>query len=153
MSNKNVLVDRLTSVFGAPERVDDPAAFVGEIKRITAGFSDRALDQAASVLITHGGKSWPAPKEIVQACADSQEAIDIRTGEQKPKKKQPWDAATEKGETWAREFCRSTEIGDRAFADGWGKSLYLWAKSYAEDCYNRDMPPRPSQRRTRPTTP
>lgn len=142
----NVLIDRLTSIFGAPERVDDVAAFVSELKRITAGFSPDALDQAASALIADGGKSWPAPKTIVQACVDAQEAIAIRHGRPKPKGDHPWDEAAENGERWAREFCKSTEIGQRAFAEGWGKSLYLWAKSYAQQSYNRNAPPNPSHR-------
>jgi hypothetical protein len=142
----NVLIDRLTSVFGAPERIDDLAAFVSELKRITAGFSPDALDQAASMLIAHGGNSWPPPKAIVQACVDAQETLAIRHGRPQPKNKYPWDEAAEKGERWAREFCNSTEIGRRAFSEGWGKSLYLWANSYAQHSYNRDTPPNPSQR-------
>jgi hypothetical protein len=142
----NILIDRLTNVFGAPERVDNVEGFIGELKRITAGFSPDALDQAASVLIADGGKSWPAPKAIVQACVDAQEALAIRKGRLQPKKKYPWDVAAEKGEDWAREFCESTEIGQRAFAEGWGKSLYLWAKSYAQESYKADRPPDPAHR-------
>jgi hypothetical protein len=142
----NVLIDRLTSMFGAPERVDDVVAFVRELTRITAGFSRDALDQAASALIADGGKSWPAPKAIVQACVDAQEALAIRLGRPQPKHKYPWNEATEKAERWAREFCKSTEIGQRAFTEGWGKSLYLWASSYAQASYNRDTPPNPSHR-------
>lgn len=142
----NVLIDRLTSVFGAPERVDDVVAYVGELKRVTAGFSPDALDQAASALIADGGKSWPAPKAIVQACVEAQEALAIRHGRLQPREKQPWDEASEKGEKWAREFCRSTEIGHRSFTEGWGRSLYLWAKSYAQESYKRNVPPNPSHR-------
>jgi hypothetical protein len=142
----NVLVDRLTSVFGAPERVDDVGAYVAELKRITAGFSPAALDHAASALIADGGKSWPSPKTIVQACVDAQETLAIRSGRPQPKEKWPWDEAEQKSEKWAREFCKSNEIGQRAFAEGWGKNLYLWAKSYAQDCYNRDTLPNPMHR-------
>lgn len=143
---ENILIDRLTNVFGAPERVENVDGFVGELKRITKLFSHDALDQAASALIADGGKSWPAPKAIVQACVDAQEALAIRHGRLQPKKNQPWNEAEEKGETWARDFCKSTEIGQRAFSEGWGKSLYLWAKSYAQESYKRDTPPNPSHR-------
>ena len=142
----NVLIDRLTSVFGAPERVDNVEAYVAEIARITAGFSRDALDQAASNLIAGGGKSWPPPKSIVNACVDAQEALAIRQGRPQPKEQQPWDKAAEDGSKWAREFCKATEIGQRAFAEGWGKSLYLWAKNYAQESYKRDGTPNPSHR-------
>jgi hypothetical protein len=136
----NVLIERLHNVFGPPDRTESPEAFVAELHRITAGFSAAGLDLAASALIADGGKSWPSPKAIVHACVDAEEAIAIRVGH-KPKKAQPWDEAAEKAEKWAREFCKSTEIGQRAFAEGWGKSLYLWAKSYAQQSYNRNTPP------------
>lgn len=142
----NILIERLHNVFGPPERTENPEAFVAELHRITSGFSSDALDQAASALIADGGKSWPAPKTIVQACVDAQEALAIRRGRLQPKEKQPWDEAVEKGERWAREFCKSTEIGQRAFTEGWGKNLYLWAKNYAQESYKRDVPPNPSHR-------
>lgn len=142
----NVLIERLLNVFGPPDRTESPEAFVAELHRITSGFSLGALDQAASALIADGGKSWPAPKTIVQACVDAQEVLAIRHGRPKSKSEYPWDEAAEKGERWARDFCKSTEIGQRAFAEGWGKSLYLWAKSYAQQSYNRNTPPNPSHR-------
>jgi hypothetical protein len=143
---ENVLVERLTNIFGAPDRVENVEGFTDEIKRITKLFSPAALDQAASALIADGGKSWPAPKVIVQACVDAQEALSIRHGQPQPKAKYPWHEAEEKGEKWAREFCKATEVGQRAFAEGWGKSLYLWAKSYAQETYKRDQVPNPAQR-------
>jgi hypothetical protein len=142
----NVLIERLQNVFGPSDRSENPEAFVGELHRITAGFSPAALDQAASALIADGGKSWPAPKAIVQACVDAQEALAIRSGRPQSREQQPWDVAAEKGAKWAKDFCASTEIGDRAFNEGWGKSLYLWANSYAQECYKRDEQPKLSHR-------
>lgn len=146
----NVLIERLQNVFGTPDRVEKPEAFVAEVHRITAGFSPEALDQAASALIGDGGKSWPAPKAIVQACVDAQEALTIRRGGPAPKDKfQVWlESATANSEKWAREFCKSTEVGERAFNEGWGRNLYLWAKNYAFETYRRDEVPNPSRRPT-----
>lgn len=144
----NVLIERLQNVFGPPERTENPEAFVAELHRITGGFSPGALDHAASTLIADGGKSWPAPKTVVQACVDAEEALAVRRGQPQAKSKyHQWlDDVVENGEKWAREFCKSTEIGQRAFAEGWGKSLYLWASSYAQQSYKRDTPPNPAQR-------
>ena len=108
---ENILVERLTNVFGAPERVENVEGFISELKRITAGFSRAAHDQAASALIASGDKYWPTPKDIIQACVDAQEALEIRHGRPTTTKYQyqVWrDDLTEKAEKWARNFCMTT---------------------------------------------
>lgn len=127
----NVLIKRLCSVFGDPLR-DDVGAYLEEIARLTDHFGTTALDAAANALIRAGGRTWPAPKAIVDACVDAQETISARAP-QKPASKQPWEIDTERARDWARDFCRRTELARRAFAEGWGRSVYLWAQSYAHD--------------------
>lgn len=143
----NVLIDRLTSIFGPPERVDNVEAFVAEMTRITAGFGADALDRAASSLIAGGGKSWPAPKAIVEACADAQEALDGAHAH-RPTTARPWHFHVENAEAWARNFCQVTELGQRAFGEGWGRQVWDWAKSYARECYRHGALPEMGRRPT-----
>ena len=140
---KNVLVSRLTDVFGVPAHLEGEkaaAAFAAEIRRITAGFSDAALDRAASALIAGGGKSWPTPKVIVDACAEAQEAIDGANAH-RPKEPRLWHTHDKNADAWATNYCRVTEIGKRAFAEGWGRSVWNWARSHARESYRYGASP------------
>lgn len=143
----NILIDRLNNIFGPPERVDNIEAFVAELKRITAGFGHEALDRAASALIAGGGKSWPTPKDIVNACAEAQEVIDGANAH-RPKEPRPWHTHDKNADAWAANYCRVTEIGKRAFAEGWGRNVWNWARSHARESYRYGASPDVTRRPT-----
>lgn len=130
----NVLIDRLIDFFGPPERAGNVEAFIAEMVRATSGFGHEAKDRAASALIAGGSTSWPAPKGIVAACAEAQEAIDAAEA-CRPKKVMPWHEHDKSAEAWATNYCRVTEVGKRAFAEGWGREVWVWAKSHARESY------------------
>lgn len=64
----NMLTSRLAVIFGEPDSLD-PAAYLAEIERLTSGYGDNVLADAADhVISTHRYRTWPTPAQCVHAC-------------------------------------------------------------------------------------
>ncbi len=139
----NPLIDRLRIMFGEPEHANVDA-YTFEIRKLTDHFGDTALDKAASHLIRNGGKSWPAPKAIVDACVAAREAVaaaEAARPARRDKPKMPWESHDERANQWAVDFCKHTVLGRQAFDEGWGRPLFLYAKSFAREAYRHNAAP------------
>jgi len=128
MSNK--MIERLLIVFGAPAR-ENVDGYLKEIAELTDHFGETVLDRAATALVRDGGHSWPAPKAIVQACVDARETLSGKTIT--PRAETEWGKDDERATRWARAFCQRTDLGRRAFDEGWGRQVYNWARALAAE--------------------
>ncbi len=66
MSNR--MLARLGVIYGPPQSTD-PIAYLDELARMLAKYSEPVLEKATDmVLCTHRGRQWPTPSECVAAC-------------------------------------------------------------------------------------
>lgn len=130
---QNPLIDRLSTVLGAPDKTDNIAAFVAEYRRLTDRFPVVVLNRAADNLIRNAGRSWPTPKACVEACVDAQEAINSTEASRAPrnKPKMAWEIDADNARQWTIDFCKQTTLGKQAFDEGWGRPLFYEVMSYA----------------------
>lgn len=64
----NSLLNRLAVIYGAPDS-EDPGAYLNEVARLLAGFSEAELSKAGDALLSaHKSRSWPTPAQCVDAC-------------------------------------------------------------------------------------
>ena len=138
MADDNILIQRLLTVFGRPDRTDDIPGFLEEYRKLLSGFGPNTLDAAATHLIRNGGKYWPAPKVCVEACID---VVEMEAGRaaanraNQPQPKMPWEVAAEKGRAWATDYIKRSDLGRQAQVEFWSRELELYAYSYARSCY------------------
>ena len=131
----NPLVARLLSVLGKPDSGDVPA-FLTEYRKIVQGFGPNVLESAGDRLIRDGGRHWPTPRAVLQACTDVQDAMASRENAAsagRPERKMPWDYHREQAQAWARDYVARTELGQQATAEGWNRYLENYAFSLAKN--------------------
>ena len=59
-----------------------------------------------------------------------------------------WERDARLADLWARDYCRTTELGERALNEGWGRQVHQWARSYACECYRHGKVPDTNARPT-----
>lgn len=139
----NILVDELLTMLGPPEHTDDVGGYLDRLAKMTEHFGQSVLTRAAAQLVQRAQNNrWPAPNEILGVCADVQDAIADKSSSSTGN--EPWHKDARRAREWAREFCRTTELGMRAFREGWGRKVYEWAQSFAREHYRRGTLPKPN---------
>lgn len=118
----NVLLTRLSTVFGHPES-EDPAAYIAEMGKLIRGFTTMEQDKAADFLIRNhvptNRKPWPAPNEIVNACVEAREMLNPPKEDDK-KKIKDWT-----GDVLKRaDNLIQSDLGRQAADEGWVHSLW-----------------------------
>ncbi len=141
----NPLIDRLFTLLGAPERTENIAGFIAEYRRALDGYGSTVLQKAADHLVRNCGKAWPSLKACVEACNDTAEQAALAaqansTG--RPKAQLPWEIEAERARDWARDYCRTTALGQEAFRKGYGRALFDYVRSYARECYRAGREPK-----------
>jgi hypothetical protein len=116
----NRMLARLGVIYGTPES-HDPAAYLVEVGKMLAKYSDRTLDAAADLLLSrHRSMRFPTPAQCVGACED---VLEIEAG------KQPTETAPKHPE-WSAEAIAIadrlivSDLGRQAADEGWITQLH-----------------------------
>ena len=149
MTITNPLIKRLAIVFSDPES-PDPEAFLEEYQRLVSKFPAAALSRAGDTLIRAGGRNWPTPKQIVDACSDAEEALmatnSAKMGQKRPE--WPWEVHAEQAREWAERWMQVHPLADQARREGWAREIKSYVTSFArENLRVNRAPPDPSSYR------
>lgn len=154
----NILLERLVVVYGEPDS-SDPAAYLRELSKLLAKFSDATLERAGDhVLATHRGRMFPTPSECVVACETVlAEQIDSKPpeGQRHPE----WsdaafriadrlicspmgrDAAREGWITQLHDYCRKArQMPDAGTIAALKREARLFEESYGQVCRGEGLP-------------
>lgn len=123
MSNR--MLTRLGVIYGPPQSAD-PIAYLDELAKMLAKYSEAVLEQATDmVLRTHRGRHWPTPSECVAACErvlETERATSRQngTGDRHPE----WSAEAQR----IADRLIQSELGRRAAREGWVVPLWDYCR-------------------------
>jgi hypothetical protein len=143
----SILLKRLINIFGKPDS-PNPAAFIDEYARIIFRFDGRIQDKAADFLIDNGGKSWPSTKAVRDACLEAAESLALEDAK-KPRPisapKPIWELQAEQATSIAKALSVTSQLGQMAFEEGWGRKFFLYAQSWAREILRTSRTPQLDQ--------
>lgn len=128
----NPLIQRLAVLFSEPDS-PDPAKFLAEYQRLVAPFPANVLQRAGDILVRGGGRQWPTPKQLIDACVDASDAVSAAGARQAPKGLTPWELQAQQSVEWADRYMAINPLADQARREGWHRELKSYAKSYARE--------------------
>lgn len=141
---ENRMIQRLATVLGQPDHVEDPKPYFAEIHRMTKHFPTNVMDRAADRLLADAGRKWPTPKSIVDALADAQDAISASNaarGRSSDAPKYPWEIQAEQAQDWADRWMAIHPLADQARREGWARELKDYVKSFARETLRGNRAP------------
>lgn len=134
MTITNPLIKRLAIVFSDPES-PDPEAFLEEYQSLVSKFSPAVLSRAGDALIRAGGRKWPTPSALVDACSNAEEALmatnSARLGQKRPE--WPWEVHAIQAREWTDRWMLVHPLADQARREGWASNLKVYVNSFARE--------------------
>lgn len=124
------MLARLGVIYGQPDS-PDPVAYLDEMGRMLAKYSENVLDQATDlVLKTHRGRNWPTPAECITACEDVLETDRARDA-RKAGNVEHYPEWTSTAIERANKLIQSP-LGQQAAREGWISPLWDYCRHAGE---------------------